>query len=86
MMARFGCEEIRVKTAGSRSLKAGDDDAPILPRAVRRDVVLLICVKLLALFVIYRVFFAPHEVPPLSPAQVMTRLLGQDQARPARGH
>jgi hypothetical protein len=51
-------------------------DTPILPRRVRRDVIVLICVKLAALWLIYQVFFNPHEAPPLRPAALTAHLIG----------
>jgi hypothetical protein len=43
---------------------------------VRRDVIVLICVKLAALWLIYQFFFKPHEVPPLQPAALTAHLIG----------
>ena len=51
-------------------------EPPIFPAALRRDVLLLIAIKLLLLFLLYRIFFAPHEIPALGGDQVARHLLG----------
>ena len=51
------------------------DAAPILPWAVRRDVLLVIALKLLAIAAIYAVFFAPHAQPEPAPAAIAAHLL-----------
>jgi hypothetical protein len=68
-----------VKSIVAQPLDASADNAPILPRAARRDIVVLVCVKLAALLAIYLVFFAPHEQPPLKPAQVMTQIFSHSR-------
>lgn len=39
---------------------------PIFPKPLRREIIVLICVKVAALFLIYQLFFADREVPPLN--------------------
>jgi hypothetical protein len=52
-----------------------DDAVPILPPAVRRDVLVLIAIKLVALAAIYWVFFAPNErLAPPRPAEIAAHL------------
>jgi hypothetical protein len=51
------------------------DAAPILPWAVRRDVLLIIALKLLAIAAIYALFFAPHAQPEPRPADIAAHLL-----------
>ena len=55
-------------------------EGPILPRAVRRDVVILIGIKLIALFAIYQVFFKPNEHAPFHPAEVAQHIFGPSDA------
>jgi hypothetical protein len=57
------------------------ENGPVLSKPLRRDIALSICVKVAALIVIYRLFFAPYEAPPLSRAAVSAHILG-----PAAGH
>lgn len=52
------------------------NDGPILPRAARRDVVILIAIKFVALFAIYQVFFKPNEHAPFHPAEVARHIFG----------
>jgi hypothetical protein len=64
-------------TSHGRRTTAPDrqDTAPILPWAVRRDVLILISIKLLALASIYWLLFAPHERPEPRPADIAAHLL-----------
>jgi hypothetical protein len=48
---------------------------PILPWAVRRDVLILISIKLAVLAAIYWLFFAPHARPEPRPAEIAAHLL-----------
>ena len=52
-----------------------DVAAPILPWAVRRDVLILVSAKLLVLAAIYCLFFAPHARPDPRPAEIAAHLL-----------
>ncbi len=69
-----------MKSIAAQSLDASADDAPILPRAARRDIIVLIGVKLAALLAIYLIFFRPHELPPLKPAQVAAQIVGHPRS------
>ncbi|MGD0142427.1 MAG: cytochrome oxidase putative small subunit CydP [Rhizomicrobium sp.] len=51
------------------------DSAPIFPWAVRRDVLILISIKLAALAAIYWLFFAPHERPEPRPVDIAAHIL-----------
>jgi hypothetical protein len=69
-----------VESIVAQSSNANADNAPILPRAARRDIIVLVCVKLAALLAIYLFFFRPHELPPLKPAQVAAQILGHPRS------
>lgn len=49
---------------------------PVFSKALRREVIILVLVKLAALFLIYQIFFAPYKAPPLSREKLMHHLLG----------
>jgi hypothetical protein len=69
---------VRVPPSGRRPTDA-KSAAPILPWAVRRDVLILISIKLAALAAIYWLFFAPHErASPPRPAEIAAHLLDPD--------
>lgn len=66
---------VRLLSSGRRPTDT-NNAAPILPWAVRRDVLILISIKLAALAAIYWLFFAPHERPAAPrPADVAAHLL-----------
>jgi hypothetical protein len=48
----------------------------ILPFELRRDIAILICIKVFALLVIYQLFFGPPASPPVGERQVESRLFG----------
>jgi hypothetical protein len=54
-------------------------EMPLLPRQVRRDIIVLICIKLAALWLLYQLFFNSHGVPDLQPAQLATHLIGSSR-------
>ena len=62
----------RRTTARDRS-----DAVPILPRAVRRDVLIIVSVKLIAIALIYAMFFAPNSRPDPRPADIEAHLLSR---------
>ena len=66
---------VELKIVPDQRAKGAGDKSPILPLAVRRDVVLLICIKLAALWAIYQVFFKPYEMPVLQPAEIAAHIL-----------
>ncbi len=49
--------------------------APIFPWVLRRDVLILISIKLFALAAIYWLFFLPHERHEPRPAEVAAHIL-----------
>jgi hypothetical protein len=57
-------------------MKGRYSDSAILPFAARRDIVVLICIKVAALWLIYHVFFETHAPGPMPPHQVEQHLLG----------
>jgi hypothetical protein len=62
-------------TSHGRRARDVRDAAPILPWAVRRDVLILISIKLMVLAAIYWLFFAPHARPEPAPADIAHHLL-----------
>jgi hypothetical protein len=66
----------RLTSLGRRAHAPDESDvAPILPWAVRRDVLILISIKLAVLAAIYWLFFAPHVRPAPAPADITRHLL-----------
>ena len=66
----------RPTSLGRRAYAPGESDAaPILPWAVRRDVLILISIKLAVLAAIYWLFFAPLVRPAPAPADIAHHLL-----------
>jgi hypothetical protein len=51
------------------------DAAPIFSWRLRRDVLILISLKLAVLGAIYALFFAPHSRPEPRPAEIAAHLL-----------
>ncbi|HEY2034596.1 MAG TPA: hypothetical protein VGH02_13000 [Rhizomicrobium sp.] len=48
----------------------------MFPKGVRRDVILLLCIKAAALTLIYFLFIKPAIVPEPQPSQVAAHLIG----------
>ena len=48
----------------------------MFPKAVRRDVIVLLCIKAVALTLIYFLFIKPAMVPEPQPATMATHLIG----------
>jgi hypothetical protein len=68
--------QARLTSLGRRAPAPDESDAaPILPWAVRRDVLILISIKLAFLAAIYLLFFAPHARPEPAPADIAHHLL-----------
>jgi hypothetical protein len=64
-----------VKTSPKLEAKGSRDKNPILPLAVQRDIILLICIKLAVLWIIYQMFFKPYEIPVFQPAEISGHIL-----------
>jgi hypothetical protein len=58
-----------------REAEASAGSAPIFPWAVRRDVLILVALKLAVLAAIYGLFVAPQTRPEPRPADVVAHLL-----------
>jgi len=48
----------------------------MFPKAIRRDVIVLLCLKAAALTLIYFLFIKPAMVPEPKPAAMATHLIG----------
>jgi hypothetical protein len=57
---------------------------PIFSKTLRRDVVLLLCLKATALALVYSIFFGPHTQPTMNASIIASHVLFQD-APPYRG-
>ena len=64
-----------LKISPKLEAKGSRDKNPILPLAVRRDIILLICIKLAVLWIIYQMFYKPYEMPAFQPAEITGHIL-----------
>jgi hypothetical protein len=64
-----------VSSSPRRAADGEDGAAPILPWMLRRDVLILISIKLFALAAIYWLFFLPHGRHEPRPAEVAAHIL-----------
>lgn len=49
----------------------------MFPRPLRREILILLAVKIVLLTTLYFAFFAPHHRPTLGPEAITSRLLGE---------